>query len=169
VPTHHDLTTFVGREETLTELTTLVQQGTRLITLTGPPGIGKTRVASRFLTLHTHAQWCDLTEARTHDDVVGMVAATVGAPLPATISDAVAQVGRALASSPATLMVLDNFEQVAHCAASTLGQWLTSAANVTFLVTSRERLQLPGEHVLTLAPLDVPDPKDAAQDSAAVH
>src|SRR5687768_1726149 len=106
--------------------------------------MGKTRVAARFVAAQKQPTWCcDLTDARNHADVVCMVAATVGAPLTPGIDDAVAQVGRYLAAGPQRLIVLDNFEQVASCAAETVGVWPALAPNVVFLVTSRERLQLP--------------------------
>lgn len=158
VPSHHTATSFVGREDTLAELHALVESGTRIITLTGPPGMGKTRVAQRFASLQTGTHWwCDLTSARSADDVVGMVAASLGTPVPAAVEDAAAFVGGVLANAGNALLVLDNVEQVAEVAGSLLGAWSQAAGNICFLVTSRERLQLPSEHVVSLPPLQLPD------------
>jgi predicted ATPase/Tfp pilus assembly protein PilF len=69
----------------------------------------------------------------------------------------VQQIGRAIAGRGNTLVILDNFEQVARHAGGTLGEWLDQAPAARFLVTSREVLGLPGETVMALPPLDADD------------
>jgi predicted ATPase len=79
------------------------------------------------------------------------VAVALDTPLAAT--DPVQQVGHAIAGRGRCLIILDNFEQVVEHAAHTLGRWLDRAGDAAFVVTSRERLHLPGEEVVALEPL----------------
>ena len=127
--------TFVGRQEILAELAARFAGGARLVTLLGPGGMGKTRVAKRFS--RGHARFCDLSGAR---DATG-IAAVVG------------EVG-------AELLVLDNFEQIVEYGPETVGHWLQQEPGLQVLVTSRERLALRGESCLLLDPLP---PADAAE------
>jgi predicted ATPase len=63
------------------------------------------------------------------------------------------QLGHAIAGRGRCLIILDNFEQVVEHARASLGRWLDRAAEASFIVTSRARLHLPGEGVMTLDPL----------------
>src|SRR5262249_53555018 len=72
---------------------------------------------------------------------------------PSDESAAVDQLGRALAMRGRALVVLDNCEHVISPVAAAIGPWLDRAPEVQFLVTSRERLQIPGEVCFELAPL----------------
>ena len=128
----------------------LVDDGKRLITLVGPPGAGKTRLARRFGEIAANdgvaqAQFVDLSECQTLADVI----------------EAVGE----FQSDCSTLIVLDNFEQVVSWAPQTVGLWLEQHPGLRFIVTSRERLRLPGEVVLELAPLPLPpsDEDDRAE------
>lgn len=152
-------TSFVGRRAELEGLLDLLERG-RLVTVLGPPGIGKTRVAERVLEREgLGAEWhCDLTDAASVDDVCAAVGRTLDVPMGAAESDgAVALVGDALAARGPVLLCLDNFESVAACAAQTIAAWLEQALDARFLVTSRERLCLSGELVFDLGPLSLPD------------
>ncbi len=155
VPNPIHLTTFVGRTQTLAQLDVLLSKGTRLITVTGPPGMGKTRVAAQMNQTLPRSVWADLTQCRTQDDVVAVVASAVGASLGGRVADPVAQVGKALAKRGGVL-ILDNVDQVTAAAAALVVRWLAQAPGSQVLVTSRERLQLPMEHVLHLPPLGLP-------------
>lgn len=130
--------------------------GTRLLTLVGLGGTGKTRLATHYGWSSLH-RWpggvwfCDMSEARSREDVVGAMATALGVPLGK--EDPIVQLSHAIAGRGRCLMLLDNFEQVAPHA-DTLERWVERATEGRFLVTSRERLRLPGETVLELEPLD---------------
>jgi predicted ATPase/Tfp pilus assembly protein PilF len=162
---HHSLPAendaFVGRT---TELAAIAAQldpanphATRLLTVQGPGGAGKTRLAQRYGWDHL-ADWpggvwfCDMSEARGVDAMATAVAASLGVPLRG--DDPIVQLGHAIASRGRCLLVLDNFEQLVEHAEATLGRWLDRAPEASFLVTSQERLQLPGGRSFALEPLD---------------
>ena len=122
----------------------------------GLGGTGKTRLVTRFgwrsLGEFPGGVWfCDLSEARSLDGIAHAVAQ--GLDMPLGKDDAVTQIGRAIAGRGKCLVILDNFEQVARHAEETLGRWLNRASAARFLVTTREVLGLPGEEVISLAPL----------------
>src|SRR5207247_549749 len=102
-------------------------EGARLVTLLGPGGTGKTRLATRFAsaTLQTWpggVWFSDLSEARSVDGIAGAVAGALEIPLGK--DDPVLQLGRSLASRGRVLLILDNFEQVVEHAQETIGKWL---------------------------------------------
>jgi tetratricopeptide (TPR) repeat protein len=96
-----------------------------------------------------------LAPARSLDGVVSAVAQGLDVPLGR--EDAMVQLGNAIAGRGRCLVILDNFEQVARHARSTLGLWLDRAEQASFVVTTREVLGLPGEDVLALPPLPPAD------------
>jgi predicted ATPase len=121
---------------------------------------GKTRLATRFgwsaLASFAGGVWfCDLTATRGLDGILHAVAQGLDVPLGK--EDPVVQLGHAIARRGRCLVVLDNFEQVARHADSTVGRWLSAAPDARFLATTREVLGLPGEEVLALAPLATQD------------
>jgi predicted ATPase len=145
---------FVGRERDVLRLSHLLDSES-LVTLTGPPGTGKTRLA-----VHTawsvlprfEAAWlADLTETRSADDIVTAVARAMDLPLGG--GDATDRVGDALAARGHALLVLDNTEHVAAEVAVLVDSWRNMASKVVWLVTSRQPLDLEGETVLALEPL----------------
>ena len=83
--------------------------------------------------------------------------ATNEAEKAADIDVLVSQIGEAISGRGQVLVVLDNFEQIVRFGSTTLGCWLKAAPDARFLVTSRERLRLEGEHVFPLAPLPEAD------------
>jgi predicted ATPase/Tfp pilus assembly protein PilF len=147
---------FVGRRADLEALQRQVAEGTRLLTVLGMGGTGKTRLVTHYAWTQ-RAAWpggiwfCDLSEARNEAGIVYALARALGVPLGP--GDGVAQLGHALAGRGRCLVLLDNFEQVSMYAAQTLGRWLDRADQAQFVVTSRETLGLPGEVVLVLEPL----------------
>ncbi|HLZ59087.1 MAG TPA: GAF domain-containing protein [Ktedonosporobacter sp.] len=153
------LTPLIGREKEHVSLAhMLVQPEIRLLTLTGPGGIGKTRlaleVAHDLQGEWTHgACFVDLIATRTTDQVIHTLAQALGKevgqrPLIEVIQD--------FLRDKSLLLVLDNFEQVL-CAAPSLTSLLTCCPGVTLLVTSRARLRIGGEHEFPVPPLSLPD------------
>ncbi|MBP6777539.1 MAG: tetratricopeptide repeat protein [Piscinibacter sp.] len=151
---------FVGRAAELRALAQRLDAGTRLLTIVGPGGTGKTRLVTRY----GHAwlgDWpggvafCDLSEARSIEGIHFAVALALGVPL--ARGDASQQLGHAIAARGRCLVILDNFEQIAAHAPATLGRWLDRAAEASFLVTSRESLHLAGEEVFAVEPLALAD------------
>ncbi len=159
LPAERDV--FVGRTTELEALAAHLERpgseaGTRLLTLLGPGGTGKTRLAQRYgwesLSRWPGGVWfSDLSEARSVEGIAKAVASALDVPLG---KDPVVQLGHAIAGRGENLIILDNFEQVAEHADATLERWLERATETSFLVTSRERLRLPGEAVHELEPLD---------------
>ncbi len=150
---------FVGRGEELKALAQQFAEGARLLTVSGPGGMGKTRLALRYawcwLGDHPGGLWfCDLAAARGVDGLLFAVGQGLEVPLG---NDPLAQLGRAIAGRGRCLVILDNFEQVRRHARDTLGHWLDMAPQARFIVTSREVLGLPGERTLSLAPLAADD------------
>ncbi len=97
--------------------------------------------------------FCDLTEAKDLDGVVGAIA--VGLDVPLGKGDPVEQLGHAIVGRGQCLVILDNLEQVMEHARPALARWLGRAAEARFLVTSRERVSIPGEATLEVEPLSI--------------
>ncbi len=147
---------FVGRASDLAALKERFEDGAQVVSLLGIGGTGKTRLAVRFaweqLPSYPGGAWfCDLSETRGIDGIVSTVAQTLGVPLGG--ADPVQQLGHAIAGRGRCLVVLDNFEQVARFAPQTLACWLDRATSAHFVVTTREVLGIPGEHLMHLDPL----------------
>jgi predicted ATPase len=139
-----------------------------LVTLIGPAGTGKTRLAMEYATRHLAeftgaegggAWFCDLTQADHLESICSEVARVLDVPLATghASGDVVAQVGQALAGRGRTLLILDNCEQVVEPAAACVGRWLAMAPATRILATSREVLRVTGEACYDLAPLGVPE------------
>jgi predicted ATPase/class 3 adenylate cyclase/Tfp pilus assembly protein PilF len=156
LPAERDV--FVGRKADLGTLAARLDGGVRLVTVLGPGGTGKTRLVRRYgrtwLGDWPGGVWfCDLSEARSFEGILGAVAVALDVPLGK--DDPVVQLGHAIAGRGRCLVILDNFEQIVAHAAATVGVWLDRAVDASFVVTSRERLHLPGEELLALEPLPV--------------
>jgi predicted ATPase/DNA-binding SARP family transcriptional activator len=146
-------TPLVGREQELEEVARLLRGDARLVTLTGPGGSGKTRLAvaiadslgERFAD---GVHFVDLSALRDPRLVAGTIAAT----LSVADADALAQQLR----ERTLLLVLDNFEQVDE-AAPLVSRLLAAAPGLRALITSRGRLELYGEHEYRVEPLAQPE------------
>ncbi len=149
---------FVGRAAELRVLAQRLDGGARLLTVLGPGGTGKTRLVRRY-GLTWLGDWpggvyfCDLSDAHSIDDIHSAVAIALGIPLGR--AEPGLQLGHAIAGRGRCLVILDNFEQVVEHASASLGRWLGRASEASFVVTSRVRLHLPVEALMTLDPLPV--------------
>ena len=163
-------TSFVGRAAELAELRSLVAGGSRLVTITGPGGIGKSRlalqVAAEALDGAGDGVWlAELAPVADPELVARTVAAVLGVreepgrPVLDTLAETVGD--RYL------LVVLDNAEHVLGAAAKLADAMLRSCPRAYLLVTSREPLGVGGEHVFRVPPLPVPPADLAAPDKLA--
>ncbi|MGH2682225.1 MAG: ATP-binding protein [Actinomycetota bacterium] len=154
------LTSFVGREEEIAEVRRLLGR-TRLLTLTGPGGTGKTRlalqVAAEILTEFADGSFfADLSAVTDPTLVPSAVAQALG--VPEVAGRPILEAVRDHLRDREILLVVDNFEQVAE-AGPVIEDLLTAAPKLKVLVTSRLVLSLRGEHEYTVPPLEPPDPE----------
>lgn len=150
------MTDLIGRSAAVDELTGLLSEaGARLITLTGPGGVGKTSLA--------------LAAARRYDDDAWLV--ELAALEPGAGADRVAEAVEAMAGErgPRALLVLDNCEHVIDAAAEVADRLVRAEPGLRILATSREALAIAGEQRRPVPPLDLPASVADAADSAAVQ
>jgi predicted ATPase/class 3 adenylate cyclase len=138
---------FVGREKEVEEVATLLQDGARLLTLTGPGGTGKTRLAIEAAAelvpeFRSGVFWVGLAPVRDSALVAETIAQTLGA------KDGLAEhIGER-----ELLLLLDNLEQVV-AAAPELASLVETCPNLKLIVTSRELLRVRGEVEYAVLPL----------------
>jgi hypothetical protein len=152
-------TRFVGREKELEQLMELLAKPTRLVTMTGPGGTRKSRLAlelaSRLLERFSGAVWfvslADLSDARR---IVDAVLDALRLPRSPSL-EPLEQVAETLARQP-SLLVLDNFEQLVDEGAPVVRTLLERVPSLKCLVTSRQRLDLSGEREFVVPPLQTP-------------
>jgi predicted ATPase/transcriptional regulator with XRE-family HTH domain len=153
-------TSFVGREDDVEAVRSLLQRAdVRLLTITGPAGIGKTRLSLQVVAgveadFANGVWFVNLAPVRDLEAVIPAIAVSLhvrevaGRPLLVSLKDYL--------GSKQILLLLDNFEQIIH-AAPLLTDLLASAPHLKVVVTSREPLRLYGEHQYTLRSLQLPD------------
>jgi predicted ATPase/class 3 adenylate cyclase/Tfp pilus assembly protein PilF len=160
------LTEFIGREREVEDARRiLARPGVRLLTLTGPGGTGKTRLALRvaadMLGEYDDGVWF---VALAPISSAGLVAPTIAESLGLReVPDEPAlETLRAYLRPKHLLLVLDNFEHVID-AAPVVADLLTTCPALQILVTSRAPLRVSGEHELPVPPLALPDAEDGLQ------
>jgi predicted ATPase/DNA-binding CsgD family transcriptional regulator/DNA-binding XRE family transcriptional regulator len=163
------LTSFIGRDGPVREVAGLLEEH-RLVTVTGPGGMGKTRLATQ-VARQVAGQFADgawLVELAPVADPA-QVAAVVGVALGVREQPGVPAaegLARVLARQQ-LLLVLDNCEHVIGAAAGLCAWLLAACDDVRVLVTSREPLGVAGEARYRLGPLTLPDPDDLAGSARA--
>jgi predicted ATPase/DNA-binding SARP family transcriptional activator len=153
------VTSLIGRQKELEHVLDMLRSPeTRLVSITGTGGIGKTRLAIEAARVFVEESsrdtvFVELAAIRRPDLVAHALAAALGVQQRPG-QTALEAVAIALAHSD-ELVVLDNFEHVLD-ATSVVSELLAATNSVKVLVTSRARLHVYGEHELALRPLDVP-------------
>jgi predicted ATPase/DNA-binding CsgD family transcriptional regulator len=151
---------FIGRRHELADARKKLAAG-RLVSLVGPGGVGKTRLAIRIAASlgrgFTSGAWmAELAELRDPALVANAVMAALG------LRDQAAAEPLALLRSyladKELLLVLDNCEHLLQAAAQLVGEVMRTAPGVRVIATSREPLLVDGEHVLPVPPLELPAP-----------
>ena len=167
------LSSFIGRKKEMGELRRLLVH-TRLLTMLGPGGAGKTRLATEFAWAQSH-RFADgqitieLVEVRDPALVPDAFARAAGIRLQA--EDTIGTLVHRLISSE-MLLVVDNCEHLTEAAATVVARLLAACPRLVVLATSRERLNLDGEVVWRLSPLALPQTADTfaiASDTEAVR
>jgi predicted ATPase/DNA-binding CsgD family transcriptional regulator len=154
-----EVTGFVGRERELARLAEQLRAAS-LVTVTGPGGVGKTRVALRAAAafadrLRDGVCLVELSGLRDPELLPNAVAASLGLPE--------SEVGSPLAAvldylrGREQLLLLDTCEHLVEACAMLAQALLREAPGVVLLATSRQRLDIPGEHICAIPPLPVPE------------
>ncbi|WP_214316677.1 BTAD domain-containing putative transcriptional regulator [Nonomuraea sediminis] len=158
------LSDLIGRDAAVTEVGALLGER-RLVTLTGPGGVGKTRLAveaaGRLVEAYPDGVW--LVELAPVDSPLEAVEEALDIRQDTDLAEAL--------RARKLLLVLDNCEHLVEPVAELVGRLLRAAPGLRVLATSREPLGLPGEAVWGVPPLAVPDGAEprAVADSGAVR
>ncbi|NUR95975.1 MAG: tetratricopeptide repeat protein, partial [Kribbellaceae bacterium] len=174
------LTSFVGRRDDVAELTRLLSNGTRLVTMVGPGGAGKTRLATEtgrtLVDQSGDGIWfVELAPLGDAADVAPAVLSTLGAsefvdlapagfaPKHIPTSRAATQRLVEVIGDRRILLVFDNCEHLVQEVAGLVDSLLASCPRLRVLTTSREPLSIPGEHLHPVGSLGLP-PEDTVSD-----
>ena len=149
---------LIGRSRELQDVSAAIARS-RLVTLIGSGGIGKTRIAIEFgrqqsATFPDGVWLIDLAAAKDPASVALATAQTLGVELRSV--DGIAQTIASALVDQRSLLIFDNCEHVTGAAADLLGILLQEARDLTLLATSQDSLGLPGEELYRVGPLEVP-------------
>jgi predicted ATPase len=164
------LSPIVGRERELAEVEDELAGGTRLLTITGPGGVGKTRLAVEAANAATDSfedgpHYVPLESVGDQRLLLRAIADRIGARVEGSLDPAAAVADRF--GDGSALLVLDNFEHLEGAAPDLVGL-LERCPGLSALVTSRHALRVRGERGLKLAPLSV-DPAGKGEPGPAVR
>jgi predicted ATPase/class 3 adenylate cyclase/Flp pilus assembly protein TadD len=165
------ISSFIGRDRDVAELAELLETA-RLVTLTGPGGCGKTRLAieaaSASLPVRPDGIWfVDLAPVSDRELVLSVAAKAMGV-----------QEGRAASADSALidflspgrpLVILDNCEHLIPTCAELTEKWLSACPGLTILVTAREPIGVAGEAIRRVGGLQIPSDTDTGKSSEAVQ
>lgn len=163
-----EVTSFIGRERELDDLKRLLSAA-RVVTLAGPPGTGKTRLALRAARqaiprYRDGVAFVSLAPLDAPDRVLPAIAETLG--VEERGARALADLVKGHLASRQMLLVLDNFEHLLS-AAPLVAELVGAAPDLSVIITSREILNLYGEHEYPVPPLDPPNTQ-MSTDRAAI-
>ena len=169
-PRRRPTSSFVGRSADLQGVLGAIQDA-RLVTLTGPGGVGKTRLAHEVMERIDVAAFdggavVDLSELDDPTLIASAVTERLGLVVPAdevSVADALV----ASLAPGSQVLVLDNCEHLIGAVTGLVDRLLGSSAGLRILVTSRQPLRVPGEIVWRVDPLPVPGP-DSGESAADV-
>lgn len=160
-------TSFIGRTREVERVRDLLSRDeVRLVTLTGPGGVGKTRTAIQSaIATSPFARFVDLADVQQPSLVLPTIAAALDVrPDGRSVLDTL----RSALRDDAWLLVLDNFEQVLP-AAPLLAEFLDACPHLQLLVTSRVVLGVAGEHVVDIRPFPLPSLGTQTRDAVSVE
>ncbi|WP_051468281.1 ATP-binding protein [Actinomadura oligospora] len=157
-------TSFVGRRAELDQVLRALERA-RLVTLLGPGGVGKTRLAlraaDRARPLFPDGVWLvELSGVRAPESLPRVIAETLRLP-GRHVDDPAGFLADRLAARE-LLLVLDTCEHLVHASAMLAERLLTAAPGLRVLTTSRESLNIVAEHLVPVPPLPVPRPRDGS-------
>jgi non-specific serine/threonine protein kinase len=155
-----DLTSFVGRRTDIADVKNLLATS-RLVSLVGPGGVGKTRlvlrIASELRRAFVDGVWfVELADVREAGDVPRAIAAAIG------INGDAPETAESLAArlrEDRMLLVLDNCDHLVEGCAALVTELLRAASEVRILTTTRQSLRVGGELIHLVGPLEYPDPR----------
>lgn len=160
------ISSFIGRDKEISALEDTLSRS-RLVTLTGVGGSGKSRLAvecaTRLLGRYRDGVWqVELAPIHNPDVVASAVSLALGEPA-SHAADPVKSLVEYLKDRQ-VLLLLDNCEHLLSSCADLVTQLTSRCPDLTVLVTSRESLRVPGETVWLVPPLELPDPADSANE-----
>jgi DNA-binding SARP family transcriptional activator/predicted ATPase len=164
---------LIGREQEQEQLVSALEGEFRCVTLTGPPGVGKTRLAVE--AARRAGSWFDggslfvsLQDVPAGTDLADAVLRGLGSGQQMAGPDRLGVLARVLSGAGArALLVLDAMEHMAEQARETIQPLLQAVPGLCLMTTSLRSLRLAGEHVVPVAPLQVPAVGEAAADVRA--
>jgi predicted ATPase/class 3 adenylate cyclase/Flp pilus assembly protein TadD len=165
------ISSFIGRDREVAELAELLETA-RLVTLTGPGGCGKTRLAieaaSASLPVRPDGIWfVDLAPVSDRELVLSVAANSMGVQESRATSADSALIDFLSPGRP--LVILDNCEHLVPTCAELTEKWLSACPGLTILVTAREPIGVAGEVIRRVGGLQVPSDTDTGGSSEAVH